>query len=313
MRKARLVGLLAMFLLAVPLGSVHAQTVPHLTVTLGGQTLTAGFNNNVTVTVLNNYYTAIYDVDVALSIPTGLAMYGDSHWHFNSIQMGQSVTVNFQVYAPTAAIGSTYQGSITVSYKALGDISYTQEVHAVSFSVIAWINLVLYGVQLTPSISTPGGNATVSGNLLNRGNLAAYTANVTVVSDILVTSGVSSNFLGEVDPNIPRPFSLLVVFKSSVAPGNYTLIVKATAIDNGRPASPYTAQAPAKITLRRPSASTNQRTGNAGPGGIIGILIEILRYLEAAFFGSTSPFSLGSPFARSTLANQLNAVATDIR
>lgn len=308
MHKAQLVGLLAVFLLAVPLASASAQTVPHLTVTLRGQTLTAGFNNNVTVTVLNNYYTAIYDVDVALSIPTTLAMYGDSHWHFDSIQMGQSVTVNFQVYAPTATIGSTSQGSITVSYKALGDISYTQEVHAVSFSVIAWINLVLYGVQFTPSISTPGGNATVSGNLLNRGNLAAYNANVTVVSDILVTSGVSSNFLGEVDPNIPRPFSLLVVFKSGVAPGNYTLVVKATAIDNGRPASPYTAQASSTITLRRPSVSTNQRTGNAGPGGILGILIQILRYLEGAFFGSTSPFSLGSSFGSATLA----AVVKDI-
>ena len=301
-----LIGVLIMFLLSMPVGSVRAQTIPHLTVSLTGQTITAGFNNNVTVTVLNNYYIAIYDVDVALSIPTGLVMYGDSHWHFGSIQMGQSVTVNFQVYAPIAGIGSSYQGSITVSYKQLGDISYTQEVHSVSFSVIGWINLILYGVQLTPSASTPGGNATISGNLLNKGNLAAYNANVTIVSDIVVLGGVSSNFLGEVDPNIPRPFSLLVVFKSSVAPGNYTLIVKATAIDNGRPASPYIAQAPAKIELRRPSVSSQRR--NAAPSGIIGILIEILRYLEAAFFGSASPFVLGPSYARSTLAIQLATV-----
>ena len=75
--------------MAMPIGSVQAQNPPHLTVTLTGQTMTAGFNNNVTVNVLNNFYTAIYDVDVALSIPSGLTMYGDSHWHYSSMELGQ--------------------------------------------------------------------------------------------------------------------------------------------------------------------------------------------------------------------------------
>jgi uncharacterized membrane protein len=260
--------------------------------------LTAGFDNNVTVSVLNNYYTAIYDVDVALALPSGLTMYGDSHRHYDSMQLGQSVTIDYQVYAPTAAIGSTYQGSVTVSYKQLGDVSYTQEVHAVSFSVQGWINLILYGVQLTPSVSTPGGNTTVSGNLLNSGNLAAYNANVTVQSKVMVQSALSSVFLGEIDPNIPRPFSLIVVFKSNVPVGNYSLLVKASAVDSGRPASPHRVQATSNIELRRATVSQNQR--GAGESGVIGILLQILRYLEAVFFGSVSPFSLGLSFRAST-------------
>lgn len=281
----------------MPIGSVQGQTAPHLTVTLTGQTLTAGFNNNVTITVLNNYYTAIYDVDVALSIPSTLSMYGDSHTHYSSMEMGQSVTLNYQVYAPTAIIGNAYQGSITVTYKQLGDVAYTQEVHAVTFSVQGWINLILYGLQGTPAITTPGGNTTLSGNLLNGGNLAAFNANVTVESDILVASALSSSFIGEIDPNIPRPFSLIVVFKANVAPGNYTLLVKASAIDQSRPASPYSAQTTAKIQIRRASAQpTNQRGGS---GGVIGILIQILRYLMDVFFGSASAFSLGFSFSLS--------------
>ncbi len=290
--KVLAIGLLAICVLVAPPSHVQAQSVPHLTVTINGQALTAGFNNNVTVTVLNDFFTAIYDVDVALNIPTTLTMYGDSHWHYDSLQLGQSVTVSFQVYAPTATIGTSAQGSVTVSYKQLGDISYTQEVHAVSFSVLAWIHLVMYGVQLTPSISTPGGNTTVSGNLLNIGNLASYNANVTVQSDAIVPSSSSSVFLGEIDPNIPRPFSVLVVFKSNLAPGNYSLDVLATAIDNGKPASPYTAEASATVNVRMP---TQQQFQRGQGGGIIGILLAIYRYLVGVFFGSTSAFILGRP------------------
>lgn len=282
---------LVVCLVSIPSEAVQAQTIPHLTVTLTGQAMTAGFNNNVTVTVTNNYYNypAIYDVDIALTIPAGLTMYGDNHWHYNSMQLGQSATISVQVYAPAAAIGVTYQGSITVTYKALGDISYTQEVHNVSFSVYAYIHLIMYGMQVTPSTTSPGGNATISGNLLNTGNLAAYNANVTVLSDIVVPSSLSSAFLGEIDPNIPRPFSMLVVFKGNVPEGNYSLVVSASAIDNGRPGSPYVAQGSANVQLRRSTVNPNQR--RSGPTGIVGVLLEILRYLEGAFFGSTSAFS----------------------
>jgi len=263
-----------------------------MAITVTGQTMTAGFNNNVTVTVTNSYYNypAIYDVDIAMSIPTGLTMYGDNHWHYNSMQLGQSETISFQVYAPAAAIGITYQGTVTITYQALGDISYTQEVHDVSFSVYAYINLILYGIQVTPSITTPGGNATISGNLLNTGNLAAYDANASVISNIMVPSSLSSAFLGEIDPNIPRPFSFLVVFLSNVSNGNYSLTVRASAIDNGRPGSPYVTQNSANIQIKRSTVNPNQRRGG-GPTGIIGVLFVILRYLEGAFFGSTSAFS----------------------
>jgi hypothetical protein len=283
---------LVVCLMSIPGAMVQAQTIPHLTVTFTGQAMTAGFDNNVTVTVTNNYYNypAIYDVDVAVSIPTGLTMFGDNHWHYDTMQLRQSATIMFQVYAPAAAIGITYPGTITITYKALGDISYTQEVHDVSFSVYAYINLILYGLQVTPSTTTAGGNATISGNLLNTGNLAAYNANVTVTSDAIVSSSLSSAFLGEIDPNIPRPFSMLVVFKSNVPAGNYSLVVRASAIDYGRPASPYVAQGSANVELRRSTASPGfQRTG---PSGIVALLLEILRYLEGALFGSTSAFSV---------------------
>lgn len=166
-RRTFVLLILAVLLFGRPLVSVHGQTTGHLTMTITGQSLTAGFNNNVTIQVLNNYYSTIYDADLVVSLPTPLNLIGDDHWHYNSIALGKTVTISFQVYAPTSAIGSSYQGSLSAGYKQLGDVSSTEESHVVGFSVYGWINLLLYGISFTPTSVTPGGNATISGNLLN--------------------------------------------------------------------------------------------------------------------------------------------------
>jgi hypothetical protein len=250
----------------------------------------AGFNNTMTVTVVNNYsgYVAIYDVGISISVPAPLALMGDNQWHYDSIQYGQGVTIQFQVYAPSSAAGSSYQGTVTATYKQLGDISYTQESHSLSLAVTGFINLILYGIQLTPPIISSGGNTTISGDVLNSGNLASYNANVTVESDVLVPGSQNSVFLGEVDPNIPRPFSVLIVFKSGLAPGNYTLKVNVSATDNNRPGVPIIGQTSAQVQVIRPS-QTGGGTRGQGGFGIIGLILAFLRNLFSTFFGSSFP------------------------
>jgi hypothetical protein len=274
--------------------------------TVTGQSLTAGFNNTVTISLLNNYYGTIYDTDIVVSLPSGLTLVGDDHWHYDSIALGQTVTISFQVYAPTSAIGSTYQGTVTATYKQLGDISSTQESHTLSFSVYGWINLVIYGVQLTPSSSAPGGNATISGNLLNSGNLAAYNANVTVQSEALVLSSSSSTFIGEIDPNIPRPFSLLLIFKSNLTDGNYSITVRLSAIDNSRPGVPIISQKKAEIQIKKPAQQPiTTRQQFTGP---IEIIYQILRYLYDMFVGSLT--GIMTPLRWSTASHSYPKVAT---
>jgi hypothetical protein len=277
-------------MLLAPVGVVQGQTSAHITVTLTGQTLTAGFNNNVTITATNSYSSysiypsgKIYDVDLAVSVAAPLQLVGDNHWHYDSIELKQSVSISFQVYAPTSAAGSSYDGSVTLTYRQLGDISYTQESHSIGFSVQGWVNLILYGIQVTPPSTTPGGNATVSGNLLNSGNLAAYNANVTVQSEALAPGATTSVFLGEVDPNIPRPFSLLVTYKKTLTNGTYSLIIRISAIDTNRPAYPYSTQQVYQIQITKPTVQT--RTQPRQASGVIGMIFEILRFLYGIFFG----------------------------
>jgi hypothetical protein len=284
------VAVIAVLLLLMPIGTVQGANPTDFAVTVIGQTLTAGFNNNVTIAAaypVSAYSSgSVYDVDLAVSIPSPLQMLGDDHWHYDSISPRQSVTVSFEIYAPTAAIGSSYQGSVTLTYRELGDISYTEESHSISFSVQGWVNLVLYGIQVTPSATSAGGNATVSGNLLNSGNLVVYNANVTVESEALAAGSSASVFLGEVDPNIPRPFSLLIKFEKSLADGIYPIVVKISAVDTNRPASPYGAQQASQIQIKK--ATVQPPSGPRQTSGVVATIFEILRYLYGLFFGSAT-------------------------
>jgi len=165
LRKLLMILLLAIVVISAPIGAptklpiarVHAQTIPPiLTMNVTGQSLTAGFNKTVTISLLNNYYNTaygtgtIYDTDIAISVPTPLSLIGDNHWHYDSIQFGQKVTISFKVYAPTSAIGTSYIATLTATYRQLGDISSTSETHLISLTVYGSITMIIYGVQMTP-------------------------------------------------------------------------------------------------------------------------------------------------------------------
>ena len=268
--------------------SANAQTA-HLTVQESGQSLIAGFNNTVTVTVVNEYsgFVAIYDVGIAVSLPTGLTLVGTGGtWQYDSLLYGQGVTISFQVYAPSSAAGTSYSGTLTITYKQLGDISYTTETHSLAFAVTGYINLVVYGMQLTPPEVSSGGNTTISGNVLNNGNLASYNANVTVESDVLLPGSQNSVFLGEVDPNIPRPFSVVVLFQPNLAPGNYTIHVIVSATDNNRPGIPTIGAADTQVQVIKPAQTGFSRGGNRP--GLLELILAFLRSLFNSFFGSSS-------------------------
>jgi hypothetical protein len=241
----------------------------------------------MTVTVTNNYsgYIAIYDVDIEISLPDPLSMIGTGgHWHYDTIYYGQSVTLTFPVYAPSSAAGNVYQGTVTGTYKQLGDVSYTEETHLLAVSVTGYINLVVYGITITPSEISQGGNTTISGNILNNGNLASYEANVTVESSSIIPGPQNSVFVGEVDPNIPRPFSVLIVFKPNVPPGNYTITVSVSASDENRPTGAIVGTGTAQVQVIKQSQTFMRAQGVSA----IGLILAFLRNLFNTFFGSST-------------------------
>jgi len=296
--KSKIVLSLLVISVVTQLPTVRGQTAAHLTMSFTGQNVTAGFNSTVTIAVLNNWigyssiYNAIYDVDISVSFPSSspLTIYGDNHWHFDSILFGQTVTLTFKVYAPlttTPTVPNAYIGSVSATYKQLGNTAYTTDTHDLTIAVSGWINLVLYGTLALPPTATPGGNTTVSGNILNSGNLAAFNVNVSVVSPILAPDIPASAFIGEVDPNIPRPFSMLIVFKQNVPVGNYSLTFLVTGFDQSRPGQPVIGRETIPMQISRPVQ--RQVISRQGFGsGPFATVLEVLLYVFDIFFGSTA-------------------------
>src|SRR5208337_5008129 len=116
---------------------------------------------------------------------------------------------------------------------------------------------------------------TISGNILNSGNLAAYDANVSVASPALDPTVPASVFVGEVDPNIPRPYSILVVFKSNLANGSYPMTISILAIDNDRPGLAFNSTQTVSVQIT-PQSTPQPTASQSGSGGIVGIIIGIL-------------------------------------
>ena len=84
----------------------------------------------------------------------------------------------------------------------------------------------VYEVTVSPDPTLPGSEITISGNLLNRGVVAAMYANVTVAADQpLVADSIQSTYVGEVDPNAPAPFSVTALVDSTVGAGNYDVTI----------------------------------------------------------------------------------------
>lgn len=139
----------------------------------------------------------------------------------------------------------------------------------------------IYGLVLSPSATVPAGNFTVSGNLLNIGKVSALNTNVTVTSPILIRR--VSMIVGQVDPNVPRPFSAGVQLKRDIPTGQHIITISASYADSM--AFSHTSQADTRLTVR--PAEPRQPPVVEKQDNILATLIQILRDLLSILFGLT--------------------------
>jgi len=202
----------------------HASSA-NLSVASSGTVLVAARNNTLTIDI-TNVGKYLKDLDIALTIPPPLVLFGDNHWIRPSFSPGESINANLTVFAPSSAAGTTQQGSVVALYKALGEATLTTENHAISFLVRGWIDIAVYEITVDPELVLPGQEVTISGNILNRGVVSAMYTNVTVDSDeTFVQGSVQPTYVGEVDPNAPAPFSVTATVDSSAREGTHEATV----------------------------------------------------------------------------------------
>jgi hypothetical protein len=171
---------------------------------------------------ISNVGKYLKEFDVALTIPPPLVLFGDNHWIRPSFAPGESIHASLTVFAPSSAAGTTTQGTIVAVYKAAGEMTPSTETHAISFLIRGWIDITVYEVSVDPDPILPGREITISGNILNRGVIAAMYTNVTVDADQTFAQGsIKPTYVGEVDPNAPAPFSVTAVVDSTATEGTH--------------------------------------------------------------------------------------------
>jgi len=147
----------------------------------------------------------------------------DTIWYAQNLQAGSSITLNPQIFASTNAMDNAYQLQVSLNYRDAVGTDHT-EVHNLGFSVQGSIIIVMQSAFISPAPVGAGGNITVSGNLLNEGNVAAMYMNATAeIRSPFETLDGSSIYLGELDPNTPLPFSISMRIQRGTENGTYPL------------------------------------------------------------------------------------------
>jgi len=222
--KPSVILLTAMLVFVVVLPAIqlgHAVTSSNLSVVTSGTVLAASRNNTLGMEI-SNVGKYVRELDVALTIPTPLVLFGDNHWIRSSFAPGDMIRANLTIFAPSSAAGTSLQGSVVAVYKVIGETVQSSETHAISFLVRGWIDIKVYEVTVSPDPALPGSEIAISGNLLNRGVIAAMYANVTVAADQpLVDGSIKPTYVGQVDPNAPAPFSVTALVDSAATEGQY--------------------------------------------------------------------------------------------
>lgn len=203
----------------------YTATSSNLSVASSGTVLVAARNNTLTIDIVNvGKY--LRELDVALTIPPPLVLFGDNHWIRSSFAAKESIHANLTIFAPSSAAGSTPQGSIAAVYRVTGETVPTTETHSISFLVRGWIEMEVYEITFSPDPILPGQELTISGNILNRGVIAAMYTNVTIdAGDTFAQGSIKPTYVGQVDPNAPAPFSVTAVVDPTASEGTHQAMI----------------------------------------------------------------------------------------
>jgi len=201
--------------------TVTAVSVSHFLVS--SNYITAGFDNQLNVTIRNNLWTGT--VEVSLAIPQPFIIRGNQSWTFESMEPSRNLSITPRIYAPAAAIGSTSSGALTVSYSDVHGQAYT-DTYNVGLVVQGYVKLVVYDLVLNPQPVANGSEVSITATVLNTGNVIANYANASLQSTpILGLSRESSTYVGDIELNSPVPFTIVAKVKSDVQNGTYPLTI----------------------------------------------------------------------------------------
>lgn len=231
--------------------------------------LVGGVDNPFNITITNSGGVSLSTVTATLTIPSPLVVHGNNSWSFKYLEPHALALIPLKIFAPSSVIGSTYQGQLQLGYRdAYGQSqSSTQPINLI---IVGRIELVVYGKAVSPQPSSPGSKVTFSANLLNKGNVVAMYANASILPNpVLVLSGESTTYVGEVEENSPIPFTVVAHVGSGVGNGTYPVTMSISYRDDQY--REHTLNFTVNLVVAK--GQSGQEGGTAG-GGILQLLVE---------------------------------------
>jgi len=184
------------------------------------------------------------------------------------LQSGESVTFVALVGSSTSASPGYYPASVTITY--LGQSGVEESATFTSGLVlVGTIDLVIQSPQVTQGNTT----LSVSGEILNEGFSSAYYASV-AGSMIGTRGGSESDYVGEIDPNTPVPFSLTIPYTPSGSAQIAKILVNVTFRDSLGTTGTYNSTIQTRLTPESSAAES----GSSATGSSSGV--DLLTILE---------------------------------
>ncbi len=203
-----------------------------LSIATSSNRIVGGFDNNFTITIINDGKVPVSALDVSLTIPNPLVVHGKSSWKINYLDVGDSASIDLIVYAPDSAIDNTYSGSLTVNYRDDYGDSHT-DTFPIGLVVTGRVELVLYGRMIKPQVVRNGSKFEITATLLNKGTVSAMYVNASIQpSHILYLTSESASYIGEIEENSQAPFTLNAYVREDVKNGTYPISMRITYRDD---------------------------------------------------------------------------------
>ena len=184
-------------------------------VSLSDNLLYSGKVTEKEILIFNNGDEKMKNINVDLVFPSNqqgsspiFLNSGDSDWKINELNQLESATIYPQIFATLDSKDQSYPVQISLSYTDSKGYPH-KETQQVSFSVRGNINVITQEPSLSPQVISIGRNSTFSGSLLNKGDTEGIFSEIRIISsEFISTSEESYQYIGELDPDTPIPFSL---------------------------------------------------------------------------------------------------------
>ncbi|MCI4438455.1 hypothetical protein JHC27_01145 [archaeon] len=194
--------------------------------------LKVGYINDVLLVFRNNDYLK-KDVSFSFVFPSQIVVYSFPNVFFNEVLPLSELKLPISIYVPDNFPSGVITATVTVSYRNEAGSNYVESI-SIPFMLTNPINLTLYGISQSPILVYPNSSVTISGNVLNRGNVAAKYVNVSLGAlpqGFYSFPASSSYYIGDLPSDSISSFSI-TLYIENVSPGTYRIPIIVQYLDD---------------------------------------------------------------------------------